>query len=569
MRHLHRRSAAALVCGLAILAARLPMSAAVGASVQSKAVYPAVIPADGSSGAIVAVRTTAPASSVFIELAAGGTVPLISLDAQTFSAVLTAGQLLSDYAADDVNRNFVGRLKVTDAATSEVSTANLFVNIDDATIADVPVVSSAPDMRCGAHVVNLEVPADDPAGLWDPPFTDIDGLLTRFYQVFGDDYDFANVVFLRPDLTANRDHFATRNDVQGIGRPIFNNTATHGSAGRLLGVTRFPLDFFFDLAEPAALHELGHQWINFLTPFPILGSGSPHWPASEPARGLMGMNISGGVVGGTFPFKFVPISGNSYMLSGEPPTGVFSPLDLYLMGFIGPHAVPPFVVLDPPGQTLLVGTTVTATTVGIDQAIDAMGPRIPDAAGSAKHFRMATILVTRTGLLNDREIAFFDHFAARGEAVAPLPFASGFLKGQAFPFPLATQGLGSLDTSVSCPVSVAHHPIDEVAICRLCPPDPCIACNGLLHGLALVVFPEVTTPGIRNSLNTKIVNADKAYERGQLTAAANQLHAFLNEVHAQSGKALTAQAADGIASLTMRAAEVLGIPLARVRHSGP
>ena len=79
------------------------------------------------------------------------------------------------------------------------------------------------------------------------------------------------------------------------------------------------------------------------------------------------------------------------------------------------------------------------------------------------------------------------------------------------------------------------------------------------------MFPEVTKPGIRTSLNTKILNADKAYRRGQLTVAANHLHAFLNEIHAQSGKALTAQAADGIASLTMRAAELLGIPLAGIR----
>jgi len=79
------------------------------------------------------------------------------------------------------------------------------------------------------------------------------------------------------------------------------------------------------------------------------------------------------------------------------------------------------------------------------------------------------------------------------------------------------------------------------------------------------VFPEVTAAAVRRSLNTKIVNADQAYKRGQLTAAANQLDAFLNEIHAQSGKALTSQAADGIGSLTMRAAEVLGIPLAGIR----
>src|SRR5712671_1254522 len=133
MRILRRQSpeVAAVVAVWAIWVALLPVAAAGGATVKSKAVYPAVIPADGSSGAVVQVRTDAPASSVVIDLAAGGSVPLVAIDAQTFAAVLTPEQLLFDYAADDVNRNFVGYLKVTAVSSGEVSSVSFFVNVDD------------------------------------------------------------------------------------------------------------------------------------------------------------------------------------------------------------------------------------------------------------------------------------------------------------------------------------------------------------------------------------------------------------------------------------------------------
>src|SRR5262245_65775724 len=97
------RIAAACAVSLSVLAA--PASAA-PAKITSKTVEPAVIPADGSSGAVVTVRTDAPALSVTLDLAAGGAVPFQSIDPQTFSAVLTPAQLLFQYFPDDVNRNF-------------------------------------------------------------------------------------------------------------------------------------------------------------------------------------------------------------------------------------------------------------------------------------------------------------------------------------------------------------------------------------------------------------------------------------------------------------------------------
>jgi hypothetical protein len=560
------RIAVACTISVALFAA----SASAGPRLTSKTVEPAVIPGDGSSGAVVTVRTDLPASSVVIDLAAGGTVPFAVIDSQTFSVILTPAQLLFDYLPDDVNRNFVGFIKVSGATPGDVASVNFFVNVDDSSIVDVPVVTSAADMRCAPHVVNLQVPAEDASGLWETLFGDEQSVFKRFYEVFGDDYDFANVIYLHPDKFANRDHFPVKNDVLGIGVPIFDGTAFYGSVGALNGITRFPVDTVFDLAEPGAQHELGHQWINWLTGFPLLGGGSPHWPPSQVARGLMGFSIPGtpDAEGGFFTFDFVPQGGNLYTLTNATPLGVFTQLDLYLMGFVGPRAVPSYVVLDPPDQPLTVNSTVTGTTVTIGDVIAAMGPRIPDATTAPKNFRMATVLVTRTGFLTNRQLAFFDHFAARGEATASLPFANGLLKGTANPFAVATQGIGSLDTSVTCPPPELP-PFDDVAVCRFCPPDPCSNCPALLRGIDLLIYPEVTERGVLTSLHTKLVKAGSAYLGGQLDVAAGLLRAFLSEIEAQQGRALTQQAATAITALTVRAAAVLGIPLERAIERAP
>ena len=542
-----------------------PSPASAAPTITSKTVEPAVIPSSSSSGAVVTVRTDLPATSVAIDLAAGGTVPFVAIDSQTFSVVLTSAQLLFDYQPDDVNRNFVGSIKVTGTTRGDVSSANFFVNVDDASVADVAVLSSASDMRCAPHVVNLQVPADDPAGLWETLYTDEQTVLKRFYEVFGDSYDFANVVYLHPDLTANRDHFPVKNDVSGIGQPIIDNTAGYGSAGALRGITRFPLDHFFDLASPGAQHELGHQWINFLDGPPLLAGGAPHWPASQLARGLMGLSISATGAGGTFPYDFTPLGANLYELVAAPPLGVYTQMDLYLMGFVGPRTVPSYVVLDPPDQPLIATSTVTGTLVTIVDVIAANGSRSPTPATSPKNFRMATIVVTRTGFLTNRQLAFFDYFTARGEAAVPLAYAEGFARGTASPFALATQGIGSLDTSLSCPIPPIEPPPDEVRICKHCPPDPCTSCPDVLRGIDLIIYPEVSSPRVLQSLHSKLLSAGAAYQRQLINDAARHLRAFLSEIAAQQGKTISRQAASAITALTLRAAEVLEIPVQRTR----
>lgn len=52
---------------------------------------------------------------------------------------------------------------------------------------------------------------------------------------------------------------------------------------------------------------------------------------------------------------------------------------------------------------------------------------------------------------------------------------------------------------------------------------------------------HLTKAGVRDSLLAKLDAAQAAFDRGQPTTAANQLRAFINEVDAQTGKAILAE----------------------------
>jgi hypothetical protein len=90
-------------------------------------------------------------------------------------------------------------------------------------------------------------------------------------------------------------------------------------------------------------------------------------------------------------------------------------------------------------------------TVVLAAVLLAVGTPAP-AAASPMALRVATIVISRERRLTRAEMAFFDHFAARGESLVPLPFASGFEKGITRPFALATRGLATLQTDIDCPL---------------------------------------------------------------------------------------------------------------------
>ena len=389
-------------------------------------------------------------SSVQFVLAAGGTVPLSNEGSGVWSVTLSAQQVLFGYLPDNANHNFVGFLDIFQGGT-RVARINEFIGVVDESVSDIAgeIQNQGNMLRISPHAVNVWSPNRTPGV---PSNTEIRSITQQFYQVFQDQYDFLNLVFALPSSNANRFHFAVKNEIDGIGLPRFNNTRMYGSNGRLQGINVFPIDTLFDMAETAAVHETGHQWINFLT-LPILRSGSPHWPISSLARGIMGFSIPPTGEGGQFPFNLIPLPNGDYRVEQTPALDEFTDLDLYLMGLLPADQVGTHIVFQNQDQIkqlcngcILAGPV---TLVNIGDIVAAQGPRRPDAATSEKTFRVATVIVTKERPLSDDELALFDYFAARGESTVPLPFSSGFAKGITKPFYLATRGLGSLNTQLT------------------------------------------------------------------------------------------------------------------------
>ncbi|MGH7333783.1 MAG: hypothetical protein ACREKS_13785 [Candidatus Rokuibacteriota bacterium] len=394
--------------------------------------------AAGGPATLTAFIPGAP-SAVRVALAGGGTTDLAHDGTYRWTATVQVAQLLSGYQTGDAHQ-FVGFLDVYDGATRTFR-GNLFVNVLDATMPAVTVSALGPDAQASEYVVNLRF---DSLYLGQPVPPDV---ARRFYQLQADAFDFLAVVE-QVESFSNRFFVGAANDVSGLGLPLFDNRATYGSAARLQGIIHFPIAGLFDLAEKAAVHELGHRWMSFLDN-PVVLAGVPHWPISDIAYGIMGFSIPPTQQGGEFPYALVAQSGGSYRLECVPRATEYNDLELYLMGLlpadsVGPHAV--FSNQDQLGALACNGTLQgPVQTLTIADVIAANGARPPAAR---RDLTLATIVLSQGRLLTADEIAFFDYMAARGAARTELPYTAGFSRGVTKPFYLATGGRASLETRV-------------------------------------------------------------------------------------------------------------------------
>jgi hypothetical protein len=368
----------------------------------------------------------------------GSGAALVPLGGTLYQTTIPVSDALAAYTTGDLHA-FVGYLDYYAGATRTMR-GNLFVNVRDGGVPSVTVTQSAPDAQRSPHVVNIR---------YDSLFLG-GGIPTaiprRFYQLFGDDYDFLGVVE-QADVYANRNYQGVKNTETGFGAAAFDNSSAEGSAGRLLGLVDFPISNFFDLAEKAALHEIGHRWMVYLPP-PFSIAGQSHWPISDMAYGMMGFSIAGGE-GGEFNFT-IQQSGSNYVLHATTRATHYNDLEMYLMGLAPASEVAPHVVFQNQTQTLVDGGTLAgpATTFTIDDLVAALGPRTPAFGQTKTSFSFGTIVLSTGRLLSADEMAFFDYLAGRGEATVALRFTSGFANGTTLPFFLATNGRGQLSTVI-------------------------------------------------------------------------------------------------------------------------
>jgi len=236
---------------------------------------------------------------------------------------------------------------------------------------------------------------------------------------FGDHQDDADVlvIFTTFDFDTGPStafHLGVRNDIEGIGAPIFDNSSLLGSEGRLQSyvdmavLSRYgtdPLSSQFDIALSVLAHEVMHRWccyVNVRQPgggfgADLLGEGGSHWSylLDSDASLMYGADWRPNGDG-----THTAVAVNKF----------YNPLDLYLAGFLEVEEVPPFTLLENPDLDPLqipeLGATVTAEEriVTLDDVLTAEGPRIP-AAGSGPgtgastgEIRLAFLILTRPGV---------------------------------------------------------------------------------------------------------------------------------------------------------------------------
>jgi hypothetical protein len=441
-------------CGV-LLATLLVAAPAAAQTVSFFSFTPPTISPTGPAQALFVAEISGQPTRVTLELGNGATPTVLELrddgtngdrvaGDKAYSVLVPTAPLLAAMVDSDVHRVFVGFLNLA-AGTTTVFRGNIFVDVYTPEVGVYSVARISPDVQATTRLVNI----NDPASF---PTVDLQRITREFYRWFGDDYDFLNVIYA-PARFQNRTHFQVRNDVDGIGVAKTNNASRYSSAGRLQGISQFPVPTFFDGAETGHIHELGHQWINFLN-FTPLASGIPHWPISSMAGGVMGFSIGGaGSEGGTFACIVSEQNGN-VVLTRRVNAPVYNDLELYLMGLLPADRVATQIVfadqsaassLQCSGQTF----TGAVTRLSARDVISQYGARNPAAGDAPTRFRMATILVTRDGLASPETMALYSWLADRAEWRVPVPTHGGFVKEIGMPFHVATGERATLDMRVA------------------------------------------------------------------------------------------------------------------------
>ncbi len=245
-----------------------------------------------------------------------------------------------------------------------------------------------------------------------------EAIAKELYRLHKDEYDFlvlfSNFPYQLPATDIEGFYIPVKNDTQGIGVEPFDNTSFFGSNGTLQGIVEMgnigsyvtdPLDPKFEETLYVLNHELLHRWGAYVKfkdsagnlSTALLGRENSHWSYLLNSYGsvMLGNQWQDNGNG-----TFTSIAAQKY----------YSPLDLYLMGFIDKSKVPPMLLIDnpfiDPAKLPQVGATIAGTSryVTIDDIIAAAGPRVPAASTSQKSFKIGFILVTTPGAFTGNEI---------------------------------------------------------------------------------------------------------------------------------------------------------------------
>ncbi|MCY4560046.1 MAG: hypothetical protein OXF79_27540 [Chloroflexi bacterium] len=162
-----------------------------------------------------------------------------------------------------------------------------------------------------------------------------------FFTHFEDEYDSIAFVLQRHEMGLAGGLFRTvRNDVEGIGLPVFDDSASYGSSGRLQGIEYYGAAHIAN--QHVASHELMHRWADHFKLHEIAGvdARGSHYPGSH--MPLLFPHES--FVSGTAlpPHIEVVRSSDGGYRRAIVPAPRQHPLHLYAMGLAPASSVPDF-----------------------------------------------------------------------------------------------------------------------------------------------------------------------------------------------------------------------------------
>lgn len=288
---------------------------------------------------------------------------------------------------------------------------------------------------------------------------DLPAILRAFYQTHSDSFDtvyvWTNFAFDNGLFVAHT--FNIRNNIKGIGLPIFDRGPPYGSAAKLGSLIAMgnagewpknPNAHMAGLNSAITIvcHEQGHLWLSYIhfdadnqVKDDLLGRDNSHWSFLADTRTSADGGYSSLMEGNSWRD-----SGAGIFTTVESAVNYFTPLDQYLMGLRAPNEVGdiPYLVTDPQLKEFLhekspaAGFSMSAVrkTTSVAQIVKREGQRIPDVTTSPKVFRIAFILLTEQGTT---------------ASAAELGKITSYRNALVRYFSTATEGRGSLDATLN------------------------------------------------------------------------------------------------------------------------
>ena len=248
---------------------------------------------------------------------------------------------------------------------------------------EVPVVTGVSQFEDSVVVMRI-------SGSLETAEFDFSALARSFHEDYPDEFDYLVFVSNLPTRDHNQHytyygiHRGVQNAVSGIGLRVF------GSGGTLKSIVHLP--YRTAILRGPMLHELLHAWANFAVPTGV----RYHWGFSSANGQLGGFDLDNLVNhgGGRYSagrFGTVANGGNSVP---------YSPIELYLAGFIPPWEVPDLWVAkdgqwtderDASDNRIFSASDIE--TWSVQRIVAEHGARVPDWTSSQKSFRAAVVLL--------------------------------------------------------------------------------------------------------------------------------------------------------------------------------